>query len=391
MFLAFLLALAAGASVRLFDSLVLLPALVVAWRLAPSAWSYVFCYQLFILVLFPDLGAGLANHYQLAGIGWRVFGQLAVGLWALLLAVPGLAAFQWRADPRIKVRIQAAAGAWVVFPFFLAPLMVLHPVQAAGEWLPATGYIGLALMLPIIVALATMPWRGLAACAAVVVPLCLMFNVAQLLRPDNAGPRADILGLSFSFGKPSEVASVRADQLLQAADEVEARLSHGAEVVVTPELLVRNRDGSLIAWQRELERLTRKYRAVIWTGAEVWDGDEILNLAGPVGSAAAPVAALVPLPFVMWKPWAGLPSTWADDTRWRHLNNHEVIGFLFCYESLTPAAWLERLHRPDGPGTVVFMSSQWWASSDTVGQVLSASARAFARLAGVRYRQAISR
>ncbi|MEO8383630.1 MAG: hypothetical protein ABI583_00200 [Betaproteobacteria bacterium] len=391
MVLAFLLAVAAAAGVRLLDSLALLPVLVIAWRLAPSALTYAFIYQLFILVLFPDLGAGLANHYQLTGFGWRVLGQLAVGLWALLLAVPGLVAFRWRSDSRFNVRVLAALGAWVVMPSLLSPLMVLHPVQAAGDWLPASGYIGLAVMALFILALAVMPWRVLAPCAVIPLSLSIILNVAYLYRSDKEESKAVIHGLSLSLGRPSNVPSERAGQLRQAVNALETRLRQGAEVVVTPELLVRNRDGSMHAWQRELDRLTRKYPAMVWTGAEVWDREEVFNLAGAAGSDASPVAALVPLPFVMWKPWSGLPSTWSDDNRWRRLNDREQIGFLFCYEALTPAAWLERLRRPDRPGTLVFLSSQWWASGDAVGQVLSTSARAFARLAGVRYRQAVAR
>jgi len=369
------------------QTLALLPLLVLAWRHAHSSWVYLLAYQIFIFATFPDLASGLANQYQWSGPLLTGLAYGAVALWASLFALPGLICFAWRDHPTALRRFFAAAGAWLLLPAALAPVYVLHPVLAAGDWFPGDGWYGLLKMAAVllILAMADTPKRLL--CFAVAAGVVWLVTAM----PNAHTPQSAIRGVDVRLGRPAVGLADRASQLQILGAAVERAMREGADVVITPELVVLQSDGSLNAWQNIANRLAERYRATIWTGAGILDNGELLNLTGSTDPSQAPVAALVPLPFVMWKPWRGLPSPWSDGPRWRKTPTGTHLGFLFCFESLTPAAWMERANQLPGHKVVAFISSQWWAASPRVGSVLDTSARSFAQLMAADYVSAVTR
>jgi len=312
----------------------------------------------------------------------------AVAVWATLFALPGLVCFAWRDHSSAAGRLLSATAAWVLLPAIMAPIFVLHPVLAAGEWFPGDGWYGLLKMSAVllILAMANTPKRLL----GFVIGACFIWLVT--VKPhDTQTPQSAIRGIDVTLGRPAVGLADRASQLQILGAGVERAMREGAEVVITPELVVLQSDGSLSAWQNIANRLADRYRATIWTGAGIVDNGELLNLVGSTDPSQAPVAALVPLPFVMWKPWHGLPSSWSDGPRWRKTPTGTHLGFLFCFESLTSAAWMERANQLPGHKVVAFISSQWWAASPRVGSVLDTSARSFAQLIAADYVSAVAR
>lgn len=384
---AVLLAGIAAFGVAAFSSLALLPLLVLAWRIAPDRLTFILAYQTFILVLFPDLGAGFARHGGNEGLVDAIGGQVLVGGWALILALPGLCCFRWRAESSFRKRMIGAVVAWIAAPLAIAPLVVLHPIAAAGEYFPGAGYWGLLFTALCLVGLAALPARAAIGLVSIGATVALFLNVLiETPRTDSS-----IVGVGLAIGRPAAKQAELAKQIFSATRAVERALGGGANVVILPELFARQSDGSLNAWDQEAGRLASKYRAAIWTGAEFDFQGELLNIAAVHGGVAPPVAAQVPLPFILWKPWRGLPPTFWDVPHWRELPRGGNIGFLFCYESISLATWLERPRRPEGPATLAFISSQWWTVSSRVGSVLDTSARSMAKLMGVGYVTAVSR
>jgi len=380
------LAAAAGVGVLYGQTLALLPLLVIAWRISPSRLIYIAGYQAFIFTTFPDIALGLANHRHLDGPLGVLLAINAVAVWAFIFALPGLALFGWRNEARLGRRTLAAVTAWIVVPTLISPLIVLHPVLAAGAWFPGTGFYGLALMLLLFCAFAMVnSWAQCAALAIVSACLALVLgDKRELTAPE------DITGLRVDLGAPGLNSADRIIYLERLKDSTDMALKAGYKVVIGPEMAVFDQDGTLNAWQSESRRLANRYGAEIWTGASITVDGDLFNMAGSTDANHDIVTALIPLPFVLWKPWQGLPASWSHDRRWRQLADGRRLGFLFCYEALTPATWVERMNDSAHDKTLAFVSNQWWAASPRAGITLDVAARAFARLTDARYVTAVA-
>jgi hypothetical protein len=348
-----LMALLAGTSVWMLQVIWALPVLVLAWRHARTRFRGASVTVAFALGCFPSLGQDAALYFGTS----TVVGLAGVLLWASI-AWLGLWAVPFSVQRSPSTRVLRAMVVWVVVPALMFPIVVFHPAQTFAAAL-GIGMSGLVIGLV---------WCVWAASARVATMPLIGYVVVLLIAAASSTERAaqSVAALSTSVGEAAQQAQSRDQQvqtLALSAIEASAFFPH----VVLPEALVRPADGS----SQRFAKLVESSKATVWVGIVV------PRLEGWENALARPgtdqmVSAWLPVPVASWRPWTretarafGPIPIVIPDTR-----------ILFCYESVSLAAWGRYLWA--GPtNDVVFVSNLWWASQATQNS-LRAAAKAFA-------------
>lgn len=382
-----LIGVATGLLISFGDWWIALLALVLMRRLAVRPLDYMLGYVAFAVAAWPDIAGGFARQYGHDGPATSLLGLIGLMAWGALLSLPGLFRFDDRRDPRFHVRAVNNALAWLILPWMLAPVVVLHPVMAASELFPATGRVGLIAMALIVVMLGTVSWQYVVGALLALIAVIVSHGDQSLRGPPKAIAAVNAQHFAPFHGQPGRV-----EQLLTLLGDVRRALDAGARIVITPELTVAAADGTFDGFKEGVARQVADLGAAVWVGTDVQlDGRRHNAMVGIGDTSDTPfVSALVPLPFVMWKPWQALPA-WDAGPRWRQ-TDVGPLTFMICYESVSALAWIERLRGASlGHGTVAFVSSQWWTTSTRPNTVLSRGAKNFARLTGSAYVSAVGR
>lgn len=327
---------------------------------------------------------------------WRGRGMTALAyylgaIWPMLAA--GIQLYGISAAPHLMLTwlfvAFSLAAAWTLpgraLPLILTavpPLGIVgvaHPLTAAGILFPGSGPCGLLATLILPLAVLATPRYAIVVAAAV----SLLLNVGWR----EPGPPAGWLGVNTAFGdiraEMGPLAEFRAAEWIQ-------KIARGTEakVLVFPELVVTRWTPATTAfWQPTLDRLASQGKTLlIGAGLPLPGGREYENalVAVPAKSINGPARAVqsIPLPWVMWNPFALEDSAQLKPWGGRGLEvDGQRVGVLICYEQIL--VWPVLTMLPERPTALVAISNAVWTRGTPIPAVQAASVRAWSRLLSI--------
>jgi hypothetical protein len=339
----------------------LLPA---CWGLATSRWQAGLAVLIYHLIASRALPFGAATYFGVPVLG--------VSLWlvaALILALTW--AICWHPRREFRAFLLPLVCVLVAFP----PIGIvgwMHPITAAGCLFPGWGWFGLLLTLALIVAMASMPLRY------AVVTTGLAVAVAFVLRTPPPGvPEWQPLDTHFDCGVNRDF--FRDFSRITAAKKMP---------VISPAHLVLFGESVGGLWTPPTLQLWEDHRkSALVFGCElpIGNADKCDNtlIALDAGGPRILYRQRMPVPVSMWRPWSvkGFRPHWFENPV-VELDGYTVAP-LICYEQILVWPILQSaLHRPT---VLLAVANDWWCRGTTAPGIQINSARAWARLFGLRY------
>lgn len=323
-----------------------------------QAWAVGFAYM---AATSFDLNKGATAYFNAPILGatlWLVDAVL-VGLgWCLV----------WHSARRVRLWLLPLGFVLTALPPF-GVVTWCHPLVSAGCLFPGWGWIGLAALLGLAVALAALPrhWAGVGLA-------CVLALSYGLQKPARVPPDWRPISTHFDCGMTRDY--LRDYQRLQAVKEM-IRTEHQGRVLVFGESV-----GGL--WS--------KTTAALWAdhqGPTVVFGCEIpVQGTGQYDNGLVAVDAQgarviyrqrMPIPFSMWRPWttaSGCRPFWFQNPV---IEFHgQRIAPLICYEE--SLVWPVLHSMAAKPTMILTVANDWWARNTIVPRVMENTAQSWARL-----------
>ena len=258
----------------------------------------------------------------------------------------------------------------------LGVFCVVPPLIAAGVVFPGLGWWGVAGSIGVAAALSShkRAW-------AIIPPIVATALFAKPISTPTQSHKIEAINTSFAF----ETGDVRPTAEWQRAKEVAQHpLQKERFVALLPESIGGQITGA--GW-RLWDGVRQKIgaRALIIGGERGFatHRENALFLVEARASAPLPVyTQRVPVPFSMWKPWAGAQSyPMSLSRKGTFLLDGTPIGALICYEALLSAPVLSTMS--EHPEQLVVAGNLWWAKRTHLHQIVEAFSQSWARLFGV--------
>ena len=334
--------------------------------------------EAFGLALLFFLVAGREVPWMVDAIGQGT--SLGAFLWllhALILAAPwAMLHLGGRASPGIALRVAAVLAITLLLPPW-AIVQWGHPITAAGELFPGSGWLGLAVVVGVGLALASfargaiVPWAK--AIALFAVALCV---TCQLHYAPPPMPRGWV---AIDTTRPTERAEACTPASLAVSSALtrraHAELVAGAKVIVLPEGAAGIWTMCEAYWWRELNATAQDLGATVLVGALrptclesptkcLVPGEakatSYTNSLVVLGASAAAINARVPVPVLSWHPWRVPGHVRAHAGIGVHSVAGRRVAVLFCYEEMVPSLALVSFIA-SRPEVLVTVANHWWA------------------------------
>ncbi|HPE81939.1 MAG: nitrilase-related carbon-nitrogen hydrolase [Sedimenticolaceae bacterium] len=350
-----------GASADLALAL-LMPAL---WGLAPNRIAAGLCAFGYYAAASHGVSVGAEVFFQ-NGLGY------AMALW---IGASALSTLPWFLLFSRRQRALRAALAMVLVA--IPPIGIVgwaHPITAAGELVPGGAWLGLAATC---VGLSLSARWPLLAVAMVIV--ALVMPQASIEAPD--GWRGVQTHLLMTSGQHRLLE--QHERLVTLAEQVSANDTD--RVLIFPETILGQWQApSSWLWADAARQAHTRGQTLVF-GAE-WPRDDghYENIAGVMdrhGDLSPIYRQLMPVPFSMWRPWAGEGAVPAWIEPQTAMIDGLEAAFLICYEQLL--IWPPLVALATDPDVLVGMSNDWWARDTNIPAIQRAAMAAWARLFAV--------
>jgi hypothetical protein len=253
---------------------------------------------------------------------------------------------------------------------------VVHPLIAAGVVFPGLGWWGVAGSIGVAAALSyhQRAW-------AIIPPIVATALFAKPPLLPNYSEKIEAIYTSFAF----ETGDVRPTAEWQRANKISRYpLRQERTIALLPESIggqITGAGGRL--WEGVRQRLGA--RALIIGGERSFatHRENALFLIEAGANAPLPVyTQRIPVPFSMWKPWAGAQSyPMSLSRKGTFLLEGRQIGALICYEALLALPIFSTMS--ERPEQLVVAGNLWWAKRTHLHQIVEAFSQSWARLFGV--------
>lgn len=376
-----------------------LAAATLAWV---AIWSQAKTRQdAFGVALLFFLVAGREAPWMVTSIGQgAIFGTTIWVAHGALLALPWALLHPHMAHrPKLALRAAAALALTLLVPPW-ALVQWGHPILAAGELFPGSGWAGLATAFALAAALAVLA-RGAAPSWAVALvgfaaALALTSHVHYKAPAPAAGWVAVDTDRRTDRAEACSTASLAASTALMTL--ARQQLAAGAKVVVFPEGAAGIWTLCEAYWWRDVDALAFDLGATVLVGAlrpdcldaatKCLGKDEAhrtsySNSLIALGAAAGIINARVPIPFLSWHPWSPGGHVRGSSGHGLHTVRGRQAAVLFCYEEMIPSLALATFIGPR-PDVLVAVANHWWARPGMTRPATQARfSQTLARLFGV--------
>ena len=254
-----------------------------------------------------------------------------------------------------------------------------NPLMAAGVFFPGMGYVGIALFVGLLVALAARSPKVSAALFTV----AAIINIATADATPDFRARETWAGIDTEFTGDNSFATLyrRINALQRIADEAQP----GSVVILPESFLGDYSPASHTVLSKISEQLKQKNSTVI-AGAQrpsSISGDyQIENVLLALGADEGhAIVQRVPVPFGMWKPWTnnGFKAEWLGNGL--TTIHSRVVAGLICYEELL--VWPVMLSMRHSPSVLVGAANDWWARDTSIPAIQRQSLKLWGRLFAV--------
>lgn len=348
-------------------------ALPIAWSLARTRFAAFAAFFGYYATLSTAL---IGASKEFIGWGWlpAVVAWIA---WAAILAAPYglLRNKQWGFAAALVITAVPPLG---LFGW-------LSPLISAGAFFPGIGLLGIAMTMVMMSFFSHGKRMAVIAGMSLFFLSCLSnFHYKERYVPWGWMP-ADT-----SFGKPLNMLDAKDMDMAFARhmtmqSMARTAMKEGMKVVVFPEAVSGEWRPAYGYWWAGLVRALRSSGSTVIIGADVTDGaGGARGVAIAAGKDATSVAARVPMPFSLWRPWSSrsMRANWAADGK--AVIDGKVTVFSFCYEDwlVWPMAWTFMLGG-NTPTVMVSMANNWMVKGSPVVDMQRMSAELTARLYGM--------
>lgn len=321
------------------------------------------------------LPEGIVTFFE--GVSLRL--PMALFIWVtacFFLSIPFGALFRHKGWQR-------ALAVPVIFVSLTIPPLgffcVVHPLIAAGVVFPGLGWWGVAGSIGVAAALSyhKRAW----AIIPPIVATALFAAPPSTITINHSPQKIEAINTSFPF----ETGELRPRAEWERANKIaRSTLSGKSSIALLPESIggqITGAGGRL--WEGVRQQIGA--RALIIGGERSFatHRENALFLIEAGANAPLPVyTQRIPVPFSMWKPWAGAQSyPMSLSRKGTFLLDGRQIGALICYEALLALPIFSTIS--ERPEQLVVAGNLWWAKRTHLHQIVEAFSQSWARLFGV--------
>ncbi|MCA8270698.1 carbon-nitrogen hydrolase family protein [Burkholderia vietnamiensis] len=302
--------------------------------------------------------------------------------WALWAGVAALNASVWgvlwsHSPRRVAIGIPAAILITALPPIGL--IGWANPLTAAGTLFPGLGFIGIALLLAVWVAVVL----GRRAIVLGLTAACLLSNA---IAPSMVVRAPSWIGMDTHYGRLGSGSTdfMAAFSRIQSVQDLAERLRPG-QVAVLPETIMGRFTEATESLLADTNRLLAAKGSAIIAGAELFgeSGTGRLNNALVVldGQGTKPMIQRVPVPIGMWRPWDSMTFDAYPFGRGISKVAGKRVAYAVCYEQLLVYPLLVSLaHSPD---VMIGAANDWWARTTSIPEIQGQALDAWGRLFNV--------
>lgn len=347
------------------QALALAPLAVSVWATRPTRTAAWLCMLAYYLAASRGLPFGAARFY-----GGNTPAVFSFALWAgsaLALSAPwaalwGRAGFWWRVPAAVALCAAPPVGlvGWA------------NPAAAAGLYFPGLAWLGLALMLAGLVALAYRP-----------VTAALALGLTAIVLGQVHEPRPSPLWIDQAQTTYGGAGGAGRDFMRDYASNmgaIERAATSKSEAILFPETIAGLwTEQTQDLWADVAQQLRSEGRTA-FVGAEIpiAGSQKTRNALVLVGAERGEFRQRIPVPISMWKPWADdgtLANVLGDGI---HEYRGRRMATFICYEQLL--AWPMLLSMASDPQFMLGAANDYWAADTSIPGIQRTHMRAWAQL-----------